>query len=173
MSWQDFYLRRDVLDAVLRQARRDPAGPLPFTEIPGASTVFADRDELLLALHYKWMQQLTGRVGLALADAERSPDVDRVDAVTRGWRDLATAQPTLRAVLDAHLNTEQEAARRAVEREQRMLALAAGLADAREPDRDITRVGAAFQALLRSTPTRPARRRGPVEQLLRRLVPTT
>jgi hypothetical protein len=172
VSWNDYYQRRGAVEEVLRQAERDPQGPLPFATVPGAGEVFADPTELLLALHYKWMQLLTGRIGIALGDAERSPDVDRVDAVGTAWREVAAAHPVLRAVLEAHLTDGDERLTAATEREQRMLALAAGLAEPSEADEEIVRIGRAFLTLLRRTPLPAARRRNPVE-LLRRLVPSS
>ncbi|WP_433269992.1 hypothetical protein ACQPZF_08535 [Actinosynnema sp. CS-041913] len=147
MSWTDFYRRRDALDAVLRAAAGEPAAALAYDR-----DVFADEDELLLALHYRWMQQLTGRLGAALQD----DDADRVEIVTRTWRALAAEQPVLRAVLDEHLTSTE-----AVEREERLLALTAGLAELSEPSADIARVGAAFATLIRTGPAvaAPARRR--------------
>lgn len=147
MSWSDFYRRRDALDAVLRAAAGDPAAPLAFDR-----DVFADEDELLLALHHRWLQQLTGRLGAALEDS----DDDRVETVARTWRVLAAEQPVLRAVLDAHLTSAE-----AIEREQRVLALTAGLAELSEPNAEIARVGAAFQGLIRTRPdvVVPGRRR--------------
>ncbi|MDQ2585819.1 hypothetical protein [Saccharothrix yanglingensis] len=140
MSWTDFYRRRDALDAVLATAAADPAAPPTFDR-----DVFATEDELLLALHYRWMQQLTGRLGVALGSDD---DDDRVEIVTRTWRALAAEQPVLRAVLD-----ERPTPAEAVEREQRMLALTAGLADLSEPAEEITRVGRAFTRLVRGAPT--------------------
>ncbi|WP_447009704.1 hypothetical protein [Saccharothrix hoggarensis] len=148
MSWTDYYRRRDALDAVLRAAAGNPAAPLTFDR-----DLFATEDDLLLALHYRWMRQLTGRLGTALEDS----DDDRVETVTRTWRALAAEQPVLRAVLDAHLTVPE-----ALEREQRLLALTAGLADLSEPGEDVARVGAAFLGLIRTGPAAvvPGRRRG-------------
>lgn len=137
MGWTDFYRRRDALDAVLDAAAGDPAAPLTFDR-----DLFATEDELLAALHYRWMQQLTGRLGVALEDAG-----DRVETVAHTWRALAAEQPVLRAVLDEHLTAQD-----AIEREQRMLALTAGLADLTEPSDEIAKVGAAFLALIRNAP---------------------
>ncbi|MEV0681244.1 hypothetical protein AB0I60_32475 [Actinosynnema sp. NPDC050436] len=143
MSWDDFYRRRDALDAVLRTAT--PAAPLTFDH-----EVFATEEELLLALHHRWMQQLTGRLGVALEDE----DDDRVEIVTRTWRALAAQQPVLRAVLDEHLTSPE-----AVGREQRLLALTSGLAELSESSDEITRVGAAFATLIRTGPAAPDRSR--------------
>jgi hypothetical protein len=134
MSWNDFYRRRDALDAVLRSA-----GPLQVD-----TTVFADADELLLALHYRWMQQLTGRLGVALTET-----TDRVAAVQQTWRTLAQEQPKLRELLDTHLTDAD-----AVEREERLLALTSGLAELSEPSAEIARVGVAFLSLIRAEPVR-------------------
>lgn len=144
MGWNDFYRRRDAVDAVLRAAATDPAAPLARDE-----DLFATDEDLLLALHYRWMRQLTGRLGVALEDAD-----DRVAAVTRTWRALAAEQPVLRAVLDAHPTPAE-----AVERERRMLALTAGLAELSEPATEVARVGAAFEALIRTAPPVTARGR--------------
>jgi hypothetical protein len=157
VSWNDFYRRRDALDAVLRRAELDPTAP-PVHD----PDLFPTRNDLLLALHHRWMQQLTGRLGVALSAAEvENGDVDRVEVVVRTWNDLAADQPVLRAVLDAHLTD-----RAAIEREQRLLALTAGLADLSEPDEDITGVGVAFLNLVRATPPR-ARRRPLLHRLAR------
>lgn len=167
MSWNDFYRRRDVLNAVLDHARRDPAGGLPFDEIADVPELFGTPESLLLALHYKWVMALTGRVGVALSAADRDPEIDRVDAVASAWRSTATELPDLRRLLDE--GEEHDTLSSAVEGEQRLLALAAGLSEPGDTTAEITRVGATYLALLRTTPERPARRRGPVE-LLRRLV---
>ncbi|MGM1059282.1 hypothetical protein [Saccharothrix sp. Mg75] len=148
MGWTDFYRRRDALDAVLTAAAADPAAPLVFDR-----DVFATRDELLLALHHRWMQRLTGRLGVAL-----EADDDRVETVSRTWRALAAEEPVLRAVLDEHLTSAE-----ALEREDRVLALTSGLADLSEPAAEIARVGRAFARLIRTAPSRavvPGRHRG-------------
>ncbi|MGX7826951.1 hypothetical protein ACTG9Q_17835 [Actinokineospora sp. 24-640] len=166
MGWTDFYRRRDALDAVLELARHDPEGPLPLPE--KAAAEFADRGEALLALHYRWSVRLTGRVGLAQLEAERDPGIDLVEAVAAAWRATAAENPVLRRVLDANADSALTAA---IAGEQRMLALAAGLAGPAEPRAEISRVGAAFLTLIRSAPPKQVQRRGnPVEQFLRGLV---
>src|SRR5262245_12322073 len=127
MSWSDYYRRRDALNAVIEHARRDPASTLPYTEVPEATEVFRTPADLLLALHHKWIMALTGQLGVALAEADRKSG-DPVDAVAAGWRATAAEHPTLRALLDANAAEHAEAMRPAIEGEQRLLALAAGLA---------------------------------------------
>ncbi|RZS38848.1 hypothetical protein EV193_10459 [Herbihabitans rhizosphaerae] len=172
MSWNDYYRRRDALDAVIQHATRNPGGGLPFDEVPGVSEIFSGPDELLAALHYRWTLKLTARVDMALAEADRDSSIDRVEAVTEAWHKAADENSALRAILDTNSDRVGGTFGRAVRAEQRMLALTAGLAEITEPDEEITRVGVAFNALLHSVPQRPARRRNPVEQLLRRLVPS-
>src|ERR1044072_2300411 len=131
MSWADFYRRRDALDAAVRLAGRDPKGPLPFTQVPNAAEVFTGPAELLLALHYRWSMKLTGRLGVAVADAERDPAVDRVDAVVKAWRETAAAHPALRGLLDAHADDFDGALRPGPASEHPTLAPAAGRAGPR------------------------------------------
>lgn len=139
MSWNDYYRRRDVIDAVL--AVPGPIGEA-FTQVPDAAAVFADTDELLLALDHKWTRALTARIGLALTDT----DGDRVDAVSAAWRQTVAENPALRRVLDENSGGVLADA---AAREHRMLALAAGLAEFTEPNDVLERVGGAFAALLR------------------------
>ena len=175
MSWEDFYKRRDALDAAVRLAGRDPEGPLPFAQVPNATEVFTGPAEMLLALHYRWTMKLTGRLGMAVADAERDPQVDRVDAVRTAWLDTADEFSVLRRLLDAHADDHDGALRPALAGEYRMLALAAGLAEHGEDPEEIARIGHALLALIRTTPDRrptpePQRRRNPIEQFIRKLV---
>lgn len=160
MSWTDYYRRRDALDSVLVRAQRDPNGPLPRSE------AFSGPAELLLALHYRWTLKLTGALGVAL-----SSDQDPVDAVSAAWRKTVTDNPTLHAVLSAHAPRYPEL-RPMLDAEKRTLALSAGLAEPHEPVDEITRVGTAFEALLRTAAphTAPHKTGSPVEQLIRRLV---
>lgn len=177
MSWNDFYQRRDVMDAVLRQAKRDPGASLPFAEVPGAVEAFGTEQELLLALHYKWTQLLSGYLRAEVGGPEDADDVparddtDHVDGVSRAWQAAARDHETLRAVLDAN-RERHPAVAKMCESEQRMLAVTAGLAEPHESAEEITKVGAAFDALLRNGPTRHARRRSPVGHLLRMLAPS-
>ncbi|KMS88355.1 hypothetical protein [Prauserella rugosa] len=179
MSWNDYYRRRDVIDAVLRHARRDPDGPLPFDEIPGAADLFGTPENLLLAMHYRWQQTLGGRLRAEVGGPEDTAGVpgggeqDHLDAVSRAWRRTVADNPTLRAVLDAHVDDHPDL-RRAHEAELRMLALTAGVAEPGEPDEEITQAGNALVALMRARTAGglTAPRRNPVGQLLRKLAPT-
>ncbi|MCO1582728.1 hypothetical protein M8C13_43985 [Crossiella sp. SN42] len=140
MSWNDFYRRRDVIDAALRRAERTGESTVPLDEVPHAADIFASHAELLAALHYRWMLRLTGHLELALHEHG-----DRVEAATAAWQRLATEEPTLRRLLDAGAGEIPEA----IAHERRTLALVTGLADVRESAEEIERVGAAFLALAR------------------------
>ncbi len=139
MGWDDFYRRRDALDAVVER------GELVVPD------VFHGPGELLLALHHRWSLRLAGRVELA------TPAEDPVDAVGAAWRETAVANPGLRRLLDEH--ADHPALREVTMAEQRMLATAAGLTEPGDGPAERAAVGAAFTALLRNGP-----RRGPVER---------
>ena len=91
MGWADHYRRRDALDAVLRDARRDPSAPLIVDP-----DVFPTLNDLLLALDHRWQNKLTARMEAAALDGP--VDEDRVIV------ELAADEPVLRAVLDTHLS---------------------------------------------------------------------
>ncbi|TNC22337.1 hypothetical protein [Amycolatopsis alkalitolerans] len=167
MGWTDFYQRRDIADAVLRRASRDPRAHLPLAEIPGAKEVFGSEEQLLLALQYRWSRLLSGHLRTEFEDGTD----DHVEAVTRAWHRAVRANRTLRAVLDAQVE-RYPAVRQMHEAEVRMLAVAAGLADPGEPADEITKVGTAFFALLRHGPELEAPRRNPLGHLLKMLAPS-
>ncbi|GAA1203307.1 hypothetical protein [Prauserella alba] len=178
MSWNDYYRRRDILDTVVRRARRDPAAPLSLQEIPGAADEFASEEELLLALHYRWQQALSGRLRAEVGGPEDSADLpggrdaDHVEAVSRAWRKTCSDHAALRALLDAHLD-EHPALRRAHEAQLRMLAVTAGLAEPGEPADEVTQVGNTLVGLMRTRASDlGAPPRNPVGQFLRKLAPT-
>lgn len=166
MGWNDFYQRRDIADAVLRRAARNPQAPLPLAEIPGAVDVFESEEQLLLAWQYRWSRLLSGYLRSEFED-----ETEPVDAVTRAWNKAVRKHGTLREVLDAHVD-RYPALRRVHEAELRTLAVAAGLAEPGEPVEEITKVGAAFAALLRHGPQLQAPRCNPLGQLLRMLAPS-
>ena len=103
MSWTDFYQRRDAIDLVLAHAKRHPGAGLPFAELAEVREQFGSREELALALQYKWSQLLLGRLGVALLDAERDTEVDNLEAVTSAWRRTAADAPVLRELLDGYV----------------------------------------------------------------------
>jgi len=172
MSWTDFYRRQEILEAALRQGGRNPGAPLPLDEIPGAEEHFGSEENLLLALQYKWTQLLGGALRAEVADPDDADGFgDRVDAVTRAWSRARDEHPDLRAVLDGALG-RCPALVPLHEGELRMQAVTAGLAEPREPAAELTKVGYAFEALLRAGRERPVRRRSPIGHLRRLLAPS-
>lgn len=163
MSWNDFYARRDVLRDVISRAAREGDGRLPFAEIERAADLFGTEQQLLLALYYRWILLLSGQLRAVAAAPEdgHDPDVDTdlPDRVGAAWRQTATEHATLRAVLDAGIETHTSALLPAAEAEQRMLALASGLASPYEPTAEITKIGASFLALTRHAGAVPDRGR--------------
>lgn len=149
MGWQDFYRRRDALNAAVEQGVVRP------------SDAFPDEGELLLALQYRWAQRLTARIDLAELES-----ADPVDAVGAAWRLTAADSAELRALLDSY--ADDPALRPLIDAEHRMLAHAAGLTEAGDSGEEAASIGAAFVALQKSAPAR----RNPVGRLLRRLVPS-
>lgn len=165
MSWGDYYQRRDAIDRVLAHVGHDAHLPDVVPDM------FDGREELALALQYRWSQALNGRIAVALVDTEHQPDSDHLESVASAWRATARLHPELRALLDDYAPEAGATFREAQRAEQRMLALAAGLADAHEPRDEITRIGAAFLALIRETREGPTSTRTcVVDQLFRRLV---
>ncbi|MGW4484477.1 hypothetical protein ACWEOE_11620 [Amycolatopsis sp. NPDC004368] len=177
MSWSDFYRRREILEAAVRHAKRTLGEPLALAEIPGAEDAFGCEENLLLALQYKWTQVLGGYLRAELADPEDAAAEgvgDQVDTVARAWRRARAEHETLRAVLDGAL-PRYPALLAQHEGELRMLALTAGLAEPGEPVGELTRVGYAFDSLVREGEDRaaaPARRRSPMGHLMRLLAPS-
>ncbi len=172
MSWTDFYRRQEILEAAIRQGGRNPGAPLPLEEIPGAEDLFGSEENLLLALQYKWTQRLGGALRAELADPDEADGFgDQVDAVTRAWSRVRDEHSDLRAVLDGALE-RCPALVPLHEGELRMLAVTAGLAEHHEPTAELTKVGHAFQALLRAGRECPVRRRSPIGHLRRLLAPS-
>jgi hypothetical protein len=172
MGWTDFYRRREILEAAVRQAKRAPQAPLELAEIPGAAEEFGTEDKLLTALQYKWTQLLSGYLRAEFADPDDAGFAgDRVDAVTRAWHHAQRDHEDLRAVLDGALG--RCAALEPLHRtELHLLALTSGLAEPHEPADEIVKVGQTLDALLRAGDSCPVRRRGPMGQLLRLLAPS-
>jgi hypothetical protein len=99
MSWDDYRQRRDALTSVLGYAAAHPSAGLPFDELPGVAAVFADRQELLLALQYDWSQALWARIELLSLDTKLG---DASALAQAAWAQCAEQHPVLRRLLDAH-----------------------------------------------------------------------
>ncbi|MEV6427422.1 hypothetical protein [Nocardia sp. NPDC051463] len=93
MSWEDQHARTDIVHTVLTRAAVDPDGPDLFSEIPGLERLFGGPDGLLLALRYRWNLHFDAKMEQALLEGKSAVEV---------YLELASEQPALRAVLDAH-----------------------------------------------------------------------
>lgn len=161
MSWQQFHHRQHAIRVLLRRLRHRPElldEPRPPEDLRDA---FDTSAQALCVLQHKWIQQLTGRIDVAAIEVDRHGG-DRLEAVRRAWRRTSTSNAVLRATLDRHARRHAEHSeelRAAMRGEQRMLAVASGLADHGEPDSEITRAGEALQRLLRAGETEADTRR--------------
>jgi hypothetical protein len=122
------------LNAVLDQARRPSANPVPVT------------DAQLLGLQHRWTTALSARLDEAVEFAEPRQEVE---AVANAWRTLASDLDTLRRVLDAN-ETSSEALANAMRPELRMLAITAGLSGLDAPSEESVRVGHSLRQAIRS-----------------------
>jgi len=91
MTWNDFYARAAILDAVLTRAETDPAAALEFADGTAARQYFDGADGVLLALQYRWSNHLAALLDAAFENGTTGHSV---------WNDLAARQPSLRAILD-------------------------------------------------------------------------
>ena len=153
-SWDRVHARTSSLREVI--ADLDAGRPLPST-----ADAFADRGELLRALHGTWSRRLNGRLDLAL----ETDDHDLTDSVARAWLDTVDDLPGVRRILDEQ--ADHQALRHVRRIELRTVAVAAGLATFDDPVATSARVGASFVRGLRGR-GRPVVERPPVWARLRR-----
>jgi hypothetical protein len=113
---------------------------------------FADRDEVLLALHGVWSRRLHGRIDVAL----ETDDHELADCVAQAWLDTADDLPGVRRALDEH--ADEAVLRRVLRNEHRSIAVAAGLATFDDPRATSAATGARFVAAVRRRRTAPAPR---------------
>jgi hypothetical protein len=132
-AWQTYHRRSAALRDLVADLDATGADDLIWT---GAlAEAFADRAEVLVALHDQWLRRLGARVDLALELDEQPPR----EGVATAWREVAADLPGVRRVLDRH--GDDPALRRAELREHRLLAVAAGLATLDDPLEHSARAG--------------------------------
>jgi hypothetical protein len=126
--------------------------------LPGAAPTdghvgpFADRDQLLLALHGVWSRRLHGRIDVAL----ETDDHVLTECVARAWLDTAEDLPGVRRALDEH--ADDAVLRHVLRSEHRSIAVAAGLATFDDPPATSADAGARFVAVVRRRRPAPAPR---------------
>jgi hypothetical protein len=130
----------------------DDGRPLPDPAAAPVTGAFADRDELLLALHGVWSRRLHGRLDVAL----ETDDHDLAECVRRAWLATADDLPGVRRALDEHLDAP--VLQHVLRNEHRALAVAAGLATFDDPRASSAGAGARLVAETRSRTTAPVPR---------------
>lgn len=145
-SWTRVHLQAAALREVI--ADLDAGRPLPAA----ATGAFADRDELLLALHGVWSRRLHGRLDVALETDDR----ELSECVGRAWLDTAEDLPGVRRALDEH--ADAPVLRHVLRNEHRAVAVAAGLATFDDHRETSSAAGARFVDAVRRRPTVPTAR---------------
>ncbi|MCX4093941.1 hypothetical protein [Nocardia sp. alder85J] len=93
MTWSDLHARTEIIDTVLARGAVDPADPRLLQDLPESERLFGGPAGILAALQYRWDNHVRAKSDLALMEGRSSAEV---------YRQLATEQPALRAILDAH-----------------------------------------------------------------------
>lgn len=142
-AWSNVHARSAALREVI--ANLDAGGDLPVDPVtdPATASVFADREELLLALHETWSRRLHGRIDVAL----EVDDHQLEESVARAWLETVADLPGVRRVLDAH--ADHPALRQPERTQLRAVAVAAGLATFADPIAHSATAGAEFVESLR------------------------
>jgi hypothetical protein len=134
-AWETYRRRAAVLRDVVAGFEKDPE--LPWTD--AIAEVFADRADLLVALHDLWSRQLAARLDLAL-ELHDIPEA----SIGEAYAAVAAELAPVRRVLDAHAAHPALARPRA--NADRMIAVAAGVATLDDPITLSAQRGAAFRA---------------------------
>lgn len=121
MSWDTYYQRKSVIDAVLSEVTQAGTDELPAGWLAEITGVFGGEDEFLLALHYAWSNTLHARLDAAV---EGTPD-GAAASVRRAWETLAAERPAQISLLARYAGRPALAA--AMKHLQRQLAWAPGV----------------------------------------------
>jgi hypothetical protein len=119
MSWDEHKRRRVALTQVLQYAQQEPTAGLPWAQLPDVRDVFGDRSDLILALQYRWSQALWSRIELLSMDFRQPSDASALARLA--WTQCAAANPTLRRLLDEHLDECGRSVDAVREREQDLM----------------------------------------------------
>ncbi len=133
-AWENYHRRAAMMRRIQQRIEQSPTGDLPWDAT--IAQVFADREDLLIALHQVWSNRLAAQVELAL-----ETDCESVtESVVRARRDLGYRFPGLRRILDSYADDPALAHFERVE--HRLLAVAAGLATLDDPMLEAAAAGA-------------------------------
>jgi hypothetical protein len=95
MSWNTYYQRKSVIDAVLSAVAQARTDKIPAEWRAEITQVFGGADEFLLAVQYAWANTLYARLDPVL---EAAPD-DLGAEVRRVWETLAAERPAAISLL--------------------------------------------------------------------------
>lgn len=141
-AWDTYRRRATAVREIVDQLDRTGADEPDWNDATAA--VFADPDDLLVALHDLWTRRLEARVEFAL-------DLDQGDveeSIAIAWTEVAASLPGVRRVLDRH--QYDDCLRRHEVHEHRLIAVAAGLATVEDPMELSARAGARFVERIRT-----------------------
>lgn len=124
---------------------------------------FADRDDLLMALHEHWSRQLLARIDVALELGEGTQQ----ESVARAWTSAVRDQPGVRKVLDAE--RDNPALRASWRSLLASVAVAAGLATFDDPVASSVAAGESFLARVDAARGRAPRGPSLLSRALRRV----
>jgi hypothetical protein len=141
-AWDTYHRRARALRTAVDRIEASGGVELPSGD--GLDGAFADRTDLLVALHDLWTRRLDARVEVALELDERLPE----ESVTSAWQEVAAELPEVRRVLDRYQH--DPALQRSQRHEYRLLAVAAGLATLDDPPSYRTAVGGRLLDRIRS-----------------------
>jgi hypothetical protein len=119
MGWDEHKRRRAALKALLDYAEQHPTAGLPYAQVDEVRAVFGDRSDVILALQYQWSQALWSRIELLSAQVRQPSDATAL--ARQAWAQCATANPTLRRLLDTHLDECGRSVAAVREREQLLI----------------------------------------------------
>ena len=133
MTWTSFHHRGEILRTVINTADERHDGALPM-DLDGVRETFADELDLLGALQLKWHTRLAGRIERELMNQP----MDLEAAVVTAWHRTADELPGVRAILDRHRQRPTDDAMaemiaKSLAKEHQLLAVMAGLGNARRP----------------------------------------
>lgn len=140
-TWTEQHRRAAALRDVVATIEANPGNDLPWPDI--AAETFADRADLLVALHDLWTRRLQARIDLALEIDDAALDA----SVSNAWHSVAAEMPGVRTLLDRY--ADDPALRRSENAEHRLVAVAAGLATLGDPFVRTAKLGRTFVAKAR------------------------
>src|SRR5262245_33612508 len=121
MSWDTYYQRKSVIDAVLAEVTETHTDEIPASWHTEITEIFGGEDEFLLAVHYRWSNTLCARLDALF----ESPPQDIGAKVRQIRQALAAERPATVSLLAKY--ADRPPLLTAIRRQQRQLAWALGV----------------------------------------------